>query len=139
VLASVPLGSLSDRIGKEKILVIGYLLYAVVYYGFGITSCIGTIVTLFALYGLYSAATDSIQKAYIADIIDKNKNGTGLGIYNALIGITLLPASLIAGILYDRVDSKVPFYFGAATALLSAVLMVFFMAGGNRRNKGTVT
>ncbi len=139
VLASVPLGSLSDRIGKEKILVTGYLLYAVVYYGFGITSSTGTIIALFALYGLYSAATDSIQKAYIADIIDKNKNGTGLGIYNALIGITLFPASLIAGILYDRVDSKVPFYFGAATALLSAVLMVFFRTGGNKRNKGAVT
>ncbi len=135
VLASVPLGTLSDRIGKGKILVIGYLIYAVVYYSFGITSGAGTIVALFALYGLYSASTDSIQKAYIADIIDKNKKGTGLGIYSALLGITLLPASLIGGILYDRVDSKVPFYFGAATALLSAILMIFFIGSGNRRKK----
>jgi MFS family permease len=81
---------------------------------------------LFALYGLYSAATDGIQKAFVSDFLDKNKQGTGLGIYNALLGITLLPASIIAGILYDKVNSSVPFYFGAATALLSALLMLVF-------------
>jgi MFS family permease len=128
VIASIPVGTLSDRIGKEKILIIGYLIYAIVYYGFGITSSIGTIIALFALYGLYSAATDSIQKAFISDIVDKNKQGTGLGIYNALLGITLLPASLIAGILYDKVNSRVPFYFGAATAVISTVLMIIFVS-----------
>jgi MFS family permease len=128
VLASIPVGSLSDRIGKEKILIIGYIIYAVVYFGFGITSSIGIITSLFALYGLYSAATDSIQKAFISDMIDRNKKGTGLGIYNALLGITLLPASLIAGLLYDKVNSSIPFYFGAATAIISAVLMVIFIS-----------
>ena len=127
VAGAVPIGALSDRIGKEKILVCGFIIYAAVYYGFGITTSTGAIVALFALYGLYSAATDGIQKAFISDLIDKNKQGTGLGIYNALIGITLFPASLIAGVLYDRVDSSVPFYFGATTAGLSAVLMVGFM------------
>jgi len=126
VLLSIPVGSLSDRVGKEKILIIGYLIYAVVYYGFGVTGSVGTIIGLFALYGLYSAATDGIQKAFVSDIIDENKKGTGLGIYNALLGITLLPASLIAGMLYDRVNSHIPFYFGAATALLSALLMLSF-------------
>jgi MFS family permease len=127
VLFSIPIGSFSDKAGKEKILVIGYLIYAVVYYGFGVTSSIGVVVGLFALYGLYSAATDGIQKAFISDMIDKNKQGTGLGIYNALLGITLLPASVIAGLLYDKIDSSIPFYFGAATALTSAVLMLIFI------------
>ncbi len=126
VAASIPLGSLSDKVGKEKIIVAGFIIYAIVYFGFGITTSLGAITALFALYGLYSAATDSIQKAFISDIIDKNKKGTGMGIYNALLGITLLPASLIAGILYDKVDSSVPFYFGAATALLSAILMAIY-------------
>jgi MFS family permease len=126
VLASVPIGSLSDRSGKEKILITGFLIYAVVYYGFGITTNTGTIVALFALYGLYSAATDGIQKAFISDMIDINKKGTGLGIYNALLGITLLPASLIAGALYDKINSSVPFYFGAVTAALSALLMLIY-------------
>jgi MFS family permease len=126
VLLSIPLGSLADRIGKEKLLIAGYMVYAVVYYGFGVTGSVGAIVALFALYGLYSAATDGIQKAFISDIIDKNKKGTGLGIYNALLGVTLLPASVIAGLLYDKVNSSIPFYFGAATAIISAVLMFFF-------------
>ena len=126
VLASIPIGSLSDRIGKEKILITGFIIYAVVYYGFGVTTSTGAIIALFALYGLYSAATDGIQKAFISDIIDSNKKGTGLGIYNALLGITLLPASLIAGFLYDKVNSSIPFYFGAATAAFSAVLMLIY-------------
>jgi MFS family permease len=126
VLLAIPLGSLSDKIGKEKLLIAGFLIYAVVYLGFGATSSVAAIVGLFALYGLYSAATDGIQKAFVSDIVAKNKQGTGMGIYNALIGITLLPASLIAGLLYDKVDSSVPFYFGAVTAFVSAILMVFF-------------
>jgi MFS family permease len=126
VLLAIPLGSLSDKIGKEKLLIFGFLVYAIVYCGFGITKSVGTIIALFALYGLYSAATDGIQKAFVSDIIDKNKQGTGLGIYNALLGITLLPASLIAGLLYDQVNSSIPFYFGASTALISAILMLIF-------------
>ncbi len=129
VLLAIPLGSLSDKIGKEKLLIVGFLIYAIVYFGFGFTSSVGTIIALFALYGLYSAATDGIQKAFVSDIIDKNKQGTGLGIYNALLGVTLLPASLIAGLLYDKVNSSVPFYFGATTAVLSAILMLFFARG----------
>jgi len=126
VLLSIPVGTLSDRIGKEKILIAGFVIYAIVYFGFGITTSTRAIVALFALYGLYSAATDGIQKAFISDLTDKNKQGTGLGIYHALLGITLLPASLIAGILYDKVNSSVPFYFGAATAVISALLMVVY-------------
>jgi len=126
VLLAIPVGSLSDRIGKEKILITGFLIYAIVYYGFGVAGNTGTIVALFALYGFYSAATDGIQKAFISDITDKNKQGTGMGIYNALLGITLLPASLIAGVLYDKVNSKIPFYFGAVTALISAILMLIY-------------
>jgi len=132
VLFSIPIGSLSDRIGKEKILIVGFIIYALVYYGFGRTSGTGIIVILFALYGLYSAATDGIQKAFISDMIDENKKGTGLGIYNALLGITLLPASLIAGILYDKINSGIPFYFGAATALISAFLMLAYSLNYNK-------
>lgn len=135
VLLAIPVGSLSDRIGKEKILIAGYLIYAIVYYGFGVTSHVWAIVGLFAMYGLYSAATDGIQKAFISDITDKNKQGTGLGIYNALLGITLLPASLIAGVLYDKVNSRVPFYFGAAMALLSGLLMLIFIRLNRKHDK----
>jgi MFS family permease len=120
------LGNSTDALLMVKANDVGFLIYAVVYYGFGITTSTGAIIALFALYGLYSAATDGIQKAFISDMIDKNKKGTGLGIYNALLGITLLPASLIAGSLYDKVNSSVPFYFGAGTAAASTILMLIF-------------
>jgi MFS family permease len=134
VLAAIPMGTLSDRVGKEKILIAGYLIYAAVYFGFGITTRTGSVVALFALYGLYSASTDGIQKAYISDITDRNKKGTGMGIYNALTGLTLLPASLIAGLLYDKVNSHIPFFFGSVTAFISALLMFLFCLS-NARNR----
>lgn len=127
VTMAIPIGTLSDKIGKEKILVVGFIIYAVVYFGFGATSGTRLIVALFALYGLYSAATDGIQKAFISDLVDKNKKGTAMGIYNALLGLTLLPASLIAGVLYDKVNSNAPFYFGAVTAVVAAIFMLFFI------------
>lgn len=126
VIMAIPLGSLSDRKGKEIILVSGFLIYAIVYFGFGLTKGAGAIVILFATYGLYSAATDGIQKAFISDLVDCNKKGTAMGIYNALLGITLLPASLIAGILYDKVNSNAPFYFGATMSIIAAFAMIWF-------------
>lgn len=135
VLAAIPVGSLSDRVGKERILIIGFLIYTIVYFGFGKATDRLMITFLFAFYGLYSASTDSIQKAFVTDIIDKNKKGTGLGIYNALLGITLLPASLIAGTLYDKVNSRIPFYFGAAMAALAAILMAVFIITGRKTKR----
>jgi MFS family permease len=136
VLASMPLGALSDRIGKERVLIAGYLLYALVYYGFGLSKETGSIIALFALYGLYSAASDGIQKAFVSDMTGSNKQGTGLGIYNAILGITLLPASLIAGFMYDKINSSVPFYFGAGMAFISAILMLIFFLGNNGEKSG---
>lgn len=126
VIFAVPAGILSDRIGREKIIIFGYILYAIIYFGFGKTNSIVVLVGLFALYGLYSATTDGIQKALVSDLIPKDKRGTGLGMYNCLVGITLLPASLIAGILYDNVGNEAPFYFGSAMALIAAGLMIIF-------------
>lgn len=126
VIFSVPAGILSDKIGREKLIIFGYLLYSLIYFGFGYTSNKTAVIMLFALYGLYSAATDGIQKALVSDIIPKDKKGTGLGIYNCLLGITLLPASLIAGLLYDRVNYSAPFYYGAILAFIASVMMVFF-------------
>lgn len=126
VIFAVPAGMLSDRIGRERLIIFGYLLYALVYFGFGHTGSKVVLIILFALYGLYSAATDGIQKALVADLIPKDKRGTGLGIYNSLVGATLLPASIIAGLLYDNVNNRAPFYFGAAMALTAALMMLVF-------------
>lgn len=130
VLFSVPAGVLSDRIGRERLIIFGYLLYSIIYLGFGRAATAGPVIGLFALYGLYSASTDGVQKALVTDIVDPKLKGTGLGIYNFLVGITLLPASIIAGLLYDRIDNKAPFYFGAVMALSAAVLMFFYYMSG---------
>lgn len=135
VILAVPMGVLSDKIGKEKMLAVGYLLYAVVYFGFGWTSDVKAILGLFALYGLYSAMTDGTQKAFVSDLVDPDKRGTGLGIYNMLIGLTLLPASLLAGILYDKVNAQVPFYFGGFMSLLAALMLFALIITDKRRIK----
>jgi MFS family permease len=135
VALAVPMGILSDKVGKEKMLAVGYLVYAVVYFGFGWSSDVKAIMGLFALYGLYSAMTDGTQKAFVSDLVDSDKKGTGLGIYNALIGLTLLPASLLAGILYDKVNADVPFYFGGAMSLLAALMLFVLILTDKRRFK----
>lgn len=126
VIFAIPFGKLSDKIGRERLLIAGFLVYAIVYFCFGIFSSIGAIFLAFALYGIYSALTDGNQKALVSDFLPKELKGTGYGLYHALLGITLLPASLIAGLLYDHVSSGAPFFFGAATALLAALLMTGF-------------
>ena len=138
VAFSIPAGMLSDRIGRERLIIFGYLLYSLIYFGFGAAGSQGMVVLLFALYGVYSAATDGAQKALVSDIIDKNKRGTALGLYNSIIGVTLLPASLIAGLLYDNVSNRAPFYFGAAMAFAAAIGMLLFWAlyhSGGPRHK----
>lgn len=126
VVLAVPIGKISDRIGRNKLIIAGYLVYSAVYYFFGRCSSIRVFLFLFLLYGLYSAMTESSQKAMISDVVGREVKGTGYGLYHAIMGITLLPASLIAGLLYDRVNSSAPFYFGSVMALIAAMCMTVF-------------
>ena len=135
VLLAIPIGKLSDKIGREKLILLGFIVYAITYYHFGRFNSINVFIFLFILYGFYSALTDGSQKAIISDIVSKDLKGTGFGIYHAVLGITLLPASLIAGVLYDKVNSKAPFYFGSAMALMATILMVIFIIWDKRKQK----
>jgi MFS family permease len=118
VVLAIPIGKLSDKVGREKLIIAGFLVYALVYFLFGRYNSIN---------GLYSALTDGSQKAMVSDIVSKDLRGTGYGIYHSVLGITLLPASLIAGLLYDKVNSNAPFYFGACMAFIAALLMMVFV------------
>lgn len=127
MILSVPIGIISDKIGREKIIIVGYLIYSVVYLGFAHVSTPLMIVALFALYGVYSAACDGIQKALVVDLIGNKHRGTALGLFNAIIGITLLPASVIGGILWNaNTNHSLPFIFGSSMAFISAILLAVF-------------
>lgn len=127
VFLAIPIGKLSDKVGREKLIILGFLIYSVVYFLFGKFNSLNIFFFLFILYGLYSALTDTSQKAMISDIVSKDLKGTGYGLYHAVLGITLLPASIIAGVLYDKVNANAPFYFGAVMAFIAAVLMTIFV------------
>ena len=135
VFLAIPAGKLSDKIGRERLIFAGFLIYALVYFLFGKSNDIHVYIFLFAMYGIYSAFTESSQKALISDIVSKNLKGTGFGIYHAVLGITLLPASLIAGTLYDKVNSGAPFYFGACMALIASFLMIVFTIAYRKTDK----
>jgi MFS family permease len=134
VFLAVPIGKLSDKVGREILIILGFLVYAIVYFLFGRYNSINVFFFLFLLYGLYSALVDGSQKSMVADLVSKDLRGTGYGIYHSVLGITLLPASLIAGLLYDHVNSNAPFYFGACMALIAAMLMIV-LAVMDRRDK----
>jgi len=120
---STPAGIISDRLGRRRMLVIGYLVSAAVYAGFAIANHAATTWVLFALYGLYIALTDGMQRAYAADLAPKEILGTAMGTFNAVTGLALLPASIIAGALW-KVSPAWPFWFGGITGLAAALLLV---------------
>lgn len=120
--ASVPLGSLSDRLGRRSVLTLGMLVFAGVYAGFALAGRPWLLVPLFAVYGLYIAATDGVGKAYAVDLVPLRLRATSVGILGALAGVATLVASAVAGVLWDSVGPWAPFALGAAGALLSAAL-----------------
>ena len=133
-VASVPLGSLSDRIGRERVILIGWAAYGLAYLGFGAAGAAWQAWALYAFYGLYYATSEGVAKALVADIVPPEKRGRAYGIFNTALGLIALPASAIAGWLWDKVSPGAPFYFGAAIALTaSAVLLVFLRAAPKAR------
>jgi MFS family permease len=121
---SYPAGALSDRIGRKPVMVGGMAVFAVIYFGFGWATQAWMAWPLFCLYGLYYAGTEGIQKAYIVDHAGPDQRGTAIGVYNALTGLAALPASLLAGLLWDKLGPGVPFYVGSVTAALAALLLL---------------
>ncbi len=124
--ASIPLGSLSDKIGREKVILLGWFAYALAYLGFGLTNSAFQIWILFAFYGIYYATTEGVAKAFIADLVVPEHRGKAYGIYNAAIGLVTLPASFIAGFLWDKINPSAPFFFGAIIATIAFLALLFF-------------
>ncbi|MDI7247966.1 MAG: MFS transporter [Bacillota bacterium] len=118
---SYPAGRLSDMIGRKTLLVAGYAMYGLVYLGFALAKASWHVLVLFALYGAYIAFTEGIEKALVADIAPLDLRATTIGLHATLVGIGLLPASLLAGLLWNLFGPQATFVFGGVMGLLAAV------------------
>ncbi len=128
-LISGPAGVLSDRIGRYRLIVGGWLVYGLLYLGFAMVEQAWQMWALYGLYGIYYGAVEGNARALVADLVPEEKRGTAYGVYNAAVGVLTLPASVIAGLLWSGVGGwtgfgpRAPFLFGAALALVAVVLL----------------
>ncbi len=128
-ILATPAGALSDKVNRRYVVIGGWLLYALVYLGFAWAGRVWQFAILYALYGVYYAMTEGVAKALVADFVPAQRRGTAYGVYHAAVGLTILPASVIAGLLWQGAGTwtgwgpAAPFLFGGALALLSALLL----------------
>jgi MFS family permease len=132
IIAS-PAGALSDRIGRRSILIAGWLVYGLIYLGFAAANTGAQIWLFYGIYGLYYALTEGASRAYVADLVPQEQRGTAYGLFHAGVGLAALPASLIAGVLWQGLGGwaglgpAAPFLFGAFMALLAVLLFVVWV------------
>lgn len=116
-------GSWSDRIGRRSVIGLGWLVYAAVYIGFALSSALPWLLLWFMIYGLYFGFAEGTEKALVADLAPAASRGFAFGLYNAVLGIGALLASVVFGLLWNAFGSTVAFGAGAAIALLATVLL----------------
>ena len=120
-LSSTPAGALSDRLGRRGLIVVGWVIYAVIYLGFAYASSAWHIWVLYLGYGLYYGAFQGAASALVADLVPAELRGTAYGLFNGAIGVAAFPASLLAGLLWDWYGPPAPFLAGGLLALVAAV------------------
>lgn len=131
-VTSTPAGAVSDRLGRKNVLLIGWIVYAVIYAGLGFAETAWQVWALYAAYGLYHGLTVGTGKALVADLVPASRRASAYGAHAATLGLIDLPASLIAGVLWHGVGDwtgfgpSAPFLFGSATALLAAVALALY-------------
>jgi len=132
-LVATPAGSLSDRVGRRRLIIGGWLVYAAIYFGFALAQSTWQVWLLYITYGLYFGLAFGTTNAMVADLVPENLRGTAYGTYIAVIGLLACPATFIAGLLWQGIGSwpgfgpSAPFIFGGALALIAALLMAFWM------------
>jgi MFS family permease len=120
-LFSLPFGALSDRIPRKWVMVMGYFVFACVYFGFGAAPGRSMIWVLFLVYGFYMAMTDGVSKALVSDLVEQDKRATALGVYHSLTGALSFFASLIGGFLWGLWGSSATFFYGSFMAVVSCI------------------
>ena len=120
-LVAYPASRLSDKIGRKKLLVSGYLFYGLVYLGFAMNKSMHNFWFLFGVYGLYIGFTEGVEKALVTDIAPVHLRATAIGLHATLVGIGLLPASLLAGVLWKFLGPAWTFYFGSFMGIMASI------------------
>jgi MFS family permease len=128
-LLAFPAGMLSDKFGRKTLLCTGYLLYGIVYLGIGLLSGSTAFITLFVIYGFYSALTAGVERALIVDIVPPEHKAGALGLHAAIVGIGLLPASVIAGFLWTWLGPSAPFLLGGGLAFITCIGVFVILSG----------
>ena len=127
VLSSLLGGDLSDRLGRKRLIVAGWVLYAAVYAGFGFVSNAWSVWALFLIYGIYFGLAEGAEKALVADLVRPEQRGTAYGLYNLAFGITVFPASLLMGMIWDWKGATTAFLVSAVMGASAAMLLLIFV------------
>jgi MFS family permease len=122
-LTSTPGGYLADRLGRRRVLLAGWAVYALVYLGFAAVSSAGVAVALFAFYGVYFGLAEGTEKALVAQLAPAAR-GTAYGLYHLAVGVTALPASVVFGIVWERAGAEWAFLIGAALAAAAGLVLL---------------
>jgi len=119
-LTSTGGGALSDRLGRHRLIVAGWLIYATIYLGFAFDSARWHVWALYAGYAVYYGAFHGAASALVADLVPEELRGTAYGIFNGVLGAAAFPASLLAGLLWDWYGPAAPFLAGGGLALTAS-------------------
>ncbi|WP_298432688.1 MFS transporter [Geobacter sp.] len=130
---STPFGSLSDRVGRRWVIVAGWGVYALSYAGFALATSEAACWLLFAVYGLFYAMTEGVEKALLADLVTPQERGGAFGWYNFAVGVGALPASLLFGFLWEKVGRGAAFGCGALLAAVAALLLLTVVGEARRK------
>jgi MFS family permease len=123
---AIPLGSLSDKIGRQAVIIFGFGLFVVVSLGFAFCNSLWFYIILFALYGVVFAAIEGTERAFVSDLAVSNSKATALGTFHTVTGLAALPGSFAAGVLWEHVSPVATFVFGGVTALVAVVVFFVF-------------
>jgi len=135
-LISYPAGSLSDKWGRKNILLVSFIIFLIAYFGFAVTQNILVIAGLFVFYGLYEGIFRTVGKAFASDFVPEHLRASGVGWYSATVGLLQLIASIVAGLLWDRIGHAAVFYYGAAFAVVGSIGLLLLIPGKHdRRNQ----
>ncbi len=124
---STPGGALSDKIGRRPVIITGWLIYAVIYAAFAFASTALHITLIFAGYGVYYALTEGVERAFVADLVPAEVRGTAFGIYNAVIGVAALPASVLFGLIWKYYGTEAAFFWSVALAAFASLGLLIFV------------